>query len=394
MELKTHVDFDNTEVAFSAKTDSKLRKANFLFSVVNNPTLSLISTGAVRIALALRLPISWIIRNTVFEHFCGGETMNESDETINELSAFNVKTVLDYSVEGKDAEEDFDRTAEETLRTIEKASGNGDMAFCVFKPTGLASQDLLEKIQLKKALSDSEKLRWEKVKDRFDRVCKTGYENNVPVLIDAEDSWIQNPIDELVMDLMQKYNVNRAIVFNTYQMYRWQSIHSLKDHFKMAEEGGFYFGAKLVRGAYMEKERERAKEKGYKDPIHPDKEATDRDYNAAQEFCVEHSERIYLFSGSHNEYSNYFLTHLIEKYGLPNNDPRIYFGQLYGMGDHISFNLAAKGYNVAKYVPYGPIRSVMPYLFRRAEENTSVKGQSSRELNLIRKEIRRRKSKI
>lgn len=392
MELKTFVDFDNTEVAFSTKSDKKLRKANFLFSVVNNPTLSLISTGMVKIGLAIRLPIAWIIKNTVFDHFCGGETMNESDDTINELAASNIKTVLDYSVEGKDREEDFERTAAETLRTIEKASGNPNMAFCVFKPTGLASQVLLEKIQLGIELNDDEKTRWENVKTRFDKVCKAGFENNVPVLIDAEDSWIQDPIDNLVMDLMLKYNTKQAIVFNTYQMYRWQSIETLKSHFKMAEENNFYFGAKLVRGAYMEKERERAKEKGYQDPINPTKEATDNHYNEAQEFCVQHADRTYLFSGSHNEYSNYFLTHLIEKYSLEKGDPKVYFGQLYGMGDHISFNLAAKGYNVAKYVPYGPIRAVMPYLFRRAEENTSVKGQSSRELNLIRKEIQRRKS--
>lgn len=392
MDLKAHVDFDNTEIAFSSKSNKRLLKARLLFQVVNHPFLSAISTGVVKVALALKLPIAWAIKPTVFEHFCGGETIKESAGSIDELASFGIKTVLDYSVEGEDSEKDFDRTMEETLRTIEMASKNNNMAFCVFKPTGVASQKLMGKIQSGVQLTEDEDGQWARAKNRFNSICKAGYENKTPILIDAEDTWIQDPIDQVTLDLMRSYNRETAIVFNTYQLYKKSALEDLKNHYAIAKNEGFILGAKLVRGAYMEKERERAQKEGYPDPINTTKENTDRDYNRALDFCIENIENIHLFSGSHNEYSNYYLTVLIEKYNLQHNDPRIFFGQLYGMGDHISFNLAKAGYNVAKYVPYGPVRSVMPYLFRRAEENTSVKGQSSRELTLIRKEIVRRKS--
>ena len=393
MDLKTHVDFDNTEVAFSSKSDRRLFKARLLFWVVNHPFLAAISTGLVRIAIFLGLPINWIIKATVFEHFCGGETISESEGSIAELASYNIKTILDYSVEGEDSEEDFEATMKETLRTIEMAAQNSNMAFCVFKPTGLASQVIMEKVQLGKNLTEEEGKNWQKAMERFDTICRAGFGNDVPILIDAEDTWIQNPIDVLTLDLMRKYNRETAIVFNTYQLYKKKALEDLKRDCETARIENFILGAKLVRGAYMEKERERAEEKGYPDPINKSKEETDNDYNAALEFCIENIGRLHLFSGSHNEYSNYYLTHLMEKHSLLKNDKRIFFGQLYGMGDHISFNLAAAGYNVAKYVPFGPVKSVMPYLFRRAAENTSVKGQSSRELTLIRKETLRRKSR-
>jgi len=392
MDLKTYVDFDNTEVAFSSKSNRKLFKARLLFWVVNHPFLAAISTGLVRVAIFFGLPVNWIIKPTVFEHFCGGETIKESEGSIAELASFNIKTILDYSVEGEDSEEDFETTKRETLRTIKKAAQNSNMAFCVFKPTGLASQIIMEKVQLRKNLTDEEGRNWQKAAERFDAICNAASEMKIPILIDAEDSWIQDPIDKLAMDLMRKYNRETAIVFNTYQLYKKNALQDLKRDCERARTEKFFLGAKLVRGAYMEKERERAEEKGYPDPINESKEDTDRDYNAALEFCIENIGQLYLFSGSHNEYSNYYLTLLMEKQGLAKNDKRIFFGQLYGMGDHISFNLAAAGYNVAKYVPFGPVKSVMPYLFRRAEENTSVKGQSSRELTLIRKETLRRKS--
>lgn len=391
MEPRPQLSFEDTSVAFSYKSDAELKKANFIFSLVNHPSISKLATSSVKFAFAVRLPVKGIIKKTAFNHFCGGETIEEAEATIQRLAKFGVGTILDYSVEGEETEEGFDKTTAETMLTIEKAHKSKHIPFCVFKVTGLAAFALLEKIQAKEKLSVVEEAAFEKVKDRVNRICGKAAEYRIPVLVDAEETWIQNPIDDLAYAMMEKYNRTEAIVFNTYQLYRTASLQNLKDAYAAADRGNYYIGAKVVRGAYMEKERARAEKFGYANPIQPTKEGSDEAFNAAIEFCVEKRDRISVMCGSHNEHSNLLLAQLLDTYGISHHDKRFWFAQLYGMSDNISFNLAKAGYNVAKYVPYGPVKSVMPYLFRRANENTSVAGQSSRELILIRKELKRRK---
>jgi proline dehydrogenase len=391
MEIEPAVRFDDTQVAFSYKSDRELRKANFIFSLVNNPIVSSIATGAARLALAMHLPVKGMIRSTVFEHFCGGETIAESKNTIDKLARFHIGTILDYSVEGATTEQGFESTTEEVLRTVERAAGNKDIPFCVFKVTGIGRSALLEKIQAGQELAAAEKNEFEQLRKRVDHICSQAARNEVRVLIDAEESWIQNPIDALADEMMRKYNTSQAIVFNTYQMYRADMERNLRNDFHDAVANNYFLGVKLVRGAYMEKEAARAVKLGYSNPIQPAKEATDEAFNRSLSFCLDNKQRVSIMCGSHNEYSNKLLTVLMQKHGMKPSDKRVWFGQLLGMSDHISFNLAQAGYNVAKYVPYGPIAAVMPYLIRRAQENTSVAGQSSRELALIRKEVQRRR---
>ena len=385
--------FENTELAFASKTDWQLKKAYYLFKIVNNNTMASMATFSANLGLSLHLPIKGMIKATVFEHFCGGETIEECQVTSKRMAKYNVGSILDYSVEGKDSEEAFDNALAETLKTIANAKDNPAVPYCVFKPTGIGSSLLMEKIQLGEELSDSETAAFDRIKDRYETLSKAAYDNDVRLLIDAEDSWYQETIDNLLYDLMEKYNKKRAIVFNTYQMYRWESLDNIKKAHQMANDKGFFLGAKLVRGAYMEVERERAEEKGYKDPICVDKEATDKSYDDGLRYCVDNIANVELFNGTHNEQSNFFLVDLMTKAGLERNDPRIWSVQLFGMSDNISFILADAGYNVAKYLPYGPIKHVMPYLIRRAKENTSVGGQSSRELVMLSDEMRRRKNK-
>ena len=393
MEQSLSNPFNDTQVAFEAKSDKALRKANWMFTAINNPFISQVSTGAVKIALALHLPIKGIIKNTVFEHFCGGETIEESLQTVNELGKYHIGTILDYSVEGGESEEGFDSTRDEILRTIETAKNNEHIPFCVFKTTGLANTPILQKIQAGIELTPAETERFDRVRARVLDICQAGYDAGVPILMDAEESWIQKPIDDLAYEMMERFNKERPVVYNTYQMYRKDMLQNLRNAFHYAAMNSYYLGAKLVRGAYMEKERERAEEKGYPSPIHETKQDTDDHFNQGLAFCIDNKQRVSLICGSHNEYSNYYLTVLLDKYSMKRNDPRVWFSQLYGMSDNISFNLSKEGYNVVKYVPYGPVKHVMPYLFRRAQENTSVAGQSSRELMMIRNEIARRGSK-
>ncbi len=387
------VSFADTSIAFAYKSDKELKKSYLLFLSINNPLLTKSGANIVKLGLKLKLPIEGIIRRTVFEQFCGGESIDECDRTIAQLAKYNIKAILDYAAEAESGEGNADLVMEEILKTVEKATDNPNIPFCVFKPTALASVPLLEKIQLGQELTPDEKEEFERVRQRFDAIAKACYKNNVQLYIDSEYSYIQDPIDMLVDELMEKFNLKKAVVFNTYQMYRVGMLDNLKAAFERGMEKGYYVGAKLVRGAYMERERERAEEKGYEDPIMPDKESTDAQYNDALRFCIQNIDRMELCSGSHNENSNYLLVDLIEEHGLQKNDKRIYFAQLYGMSDHISFNLAYAGFNVVKYVPYGPVHTVMPYLFRRAEENTAIAGQSSRELELIKKELKRRRLK-
>ena len=390
--LPTQVTFDDTKVAFSYKSDQDLRQSYWLFTAINAPWLTNVGTKLAKFALKVKLPIEGILRKTIFDQFCGGETIASCQSTIEQLAQHRVRTILDYSVEGEKSRVGYDEATEEILRTIEAARTTDDLPFSVFKVSGIADVNLLAKIQQKKPLTDDEQVVYERIRNRMDRLCSAAAQAGARILIDGEESWIQGAIDDLADEMMQRYNQERVVVYNTYQMYRRETLANLKKAFQRAATYGYLLGAKLVRGAYMEKERERAEERGYPDPIHPTKEATDDAFNQALLYCINNKQRLWLMCGSHNEYSNQYLTVLMEKHGLPPNDLRVYFAQLYGMSDNISFNLAAAGYNVAKYVPYGPVRLVMPYLFRRAEENTSVAGQSSRELRMVQQELKRRRS--
>ena len=385
--------FNNTEVAFSLKSDTELDRAYFLFKMIASEPLVRIGTAVTNFALKAHLPVDGLIRATVFDHFCGG--VNELDclSVVDKLYTKGVSSVLDYSVEGKEEEAQFDAALEMTLKTIEFAKEREAIPFAVFKPTGLGRLDLYTKVGEKQPLSSEEQVEWNKVVERFELVGKTAHDKDVALLIDAEESWMQDAADDLVEDMMRKYNKEKVIVFSTLQMYRWDRLDYLKALHEKAKTEGFYIGMKLVRGAYMEKEHERAKEKGYPTPICASKQATDDNYDAAVDYMMKHIDKMAIFAGTHNEESSYKLMEMLKANNIHISDPRIWFGQLYGMSDNISYNLAAHGYNVAKYLPFGPVRDVMPYLIRRAEENTSVAGQTSRELNLLKTERERRKLK-
>lgn len=386
------VSFDNTEIAFSGKSDRELNRAHLLFKLVGSPTLVEIGKAALKLGLWLHLPIKGIIRSTVFNQFCGGEHITDCETTIERLHASGIHTLLDYSAEGKETTADFENAANETIATIRIAHQDDRVPFAVFKPTGIIPHRLLAKKNAGAALNQKESEEWEQAMQRVDQICQAGKENNVPVFIDAEETWFQDAIDRMAEGLMVKYNRERAMVYNTIQLYRKDRLQYLKDSLKHANENGYKLGMKLVRGAYMEKERDRAKEQGYPSPIHETKADTDRDYDLALKFCVENHPHIEMIAGTHNEKSSKYLTQLMAEKNLAVDDPRIFFSQLYGMSDNISYNLAANHYNVVKYVPYGPILEVMPYLIRRAEENTSIAGQTGRELTLIIKEKTRRRS--
>ncbi|MEO9571665.1 MAG: proline dehydrogenase family protein [Polaribacter sp.] len=383
--------FDNTEVAFALKSDSQLERAYFLFKMIQSQPMVKIGSAVTNFALKAHLPIEGLIRSTVFDHFCGGVTEDDCLPIIDNMyKKGNVHSVLDYSVEGKEEEASFDAALEKILRIISFCEEKKSIPFAVFKPTGFGRFALYQKLTEGESLTELEQEEWSRVVDRFHAVCKLAVAKDVPLLIDAEESWMQKAADELIEELMATYNTEKAIVFNTLQMYRHDRMEYLKDLHQKAQQNGFYIGMKVVRGAYMEKERERAEEKGYPSPICTDKQATDINYDTAIKYMMEH-QKMALFAGTHNEDSSYLLMQLAKEYQIKEDDKRLWFGQLFGMSDHISYNLADQGYNVAKYLPFGPVRDVMPYLIRRAEENTSVAGQTSRELNLLKTERKRRK---
>ncbi len=384
--------FDDTEIAFESRSDSALRKTHFVFSSMSKPWMVKIGTFLTSFALRIRFPVKKIIKSTIFEQFCGGESISDCQKTIDSLGQYNVQTILDYSVEGQEREESFDHTKEEALKVADYAKNNPNIPFCVVKMTGLGSRSLMSKVQAGEALSGQEKRHFENIRNRAEEIARRASDNGLKFMIDAEESWIQDVIDDIVHDLMLKFNKESSIVYNTFQFYRHEALENMKQAFSKITGAGCYYAAKLVRGAYMETERERAQEMGYVDPIQPDKEATDRDYNLAQEFILDNIDRFSVCTGTHNEHSSAAMVNLIRKKGLEKNDERVYFAQLLGMSDNISFKLAKGGYNVAKYVPYGPVEKVLPYLFRRAEENTSIAGQSSREFMLVKKEIKRREA--
>ena len=392
MEPTDPVTFENTRIAFANKTDKGLQRAYWLFKIINNNFLVSIGPVMLQMARGIGLPVLGIIKKTLYKQFVGGENIQECNPTIEKLAKYNVGTILDFAVEGATTAKDFDHTANEVIATINRSAGDLAIPFSVFKPSGIMRFSLAEKINNKQALNADEEQEWQITRQRFEKICRHGFEKDVPVFVDAEESWVQNTIDELVEEMMIKYNQKKAVIYNTIQLYRHDRLEFLKKSHEKAQAGNYFLGMKLVRGAYMEKERKRAEKLSYKDPIQPNKEATDRDYNAAQEYCIKNIDRISFCSGTHNENSCKLLAASIIKNKINKKDSRVYFSQLLGMSDHISFNLADKGYNVAKYVPYGPVKAVIPYLTRRAQENTSIAGQMGRELKLIIKEIKRRKS--
>lgn len=383
--------FDNTEVAFRQKTNAELKKAFWLFKMIGSNFLTKVGPPITNFFLNIGLPVQGAIKATIFQQFCGGETIAECDKAIAQLAKGGVGTILDYSVEGEEEEIVFDNTCQEIIRTILRADGDLNIPITVFKITGIGRFGLLERLDAKKTLSPAEQTEFEKVRLRCEMICRTAFDKGVPVMIDAEETWIQDTIDDLALDMMRKFNKERIIVYNTYQMYRHDKLADMKADHLIAKAAGFILGVKMVRGAYMEKERKRAAEMGYPSPIQPDKASSDRDYNESLRYCVDHIEEIAIVCGTHNEDSSRLLTYLLDEKKIPHNHPHVYFAQLLGMSDNLSFNLADAGYNVAKYVPYGPIKAVMPYLFRRAQENTSVAGQTGRELGLIERELKRRK---
>ena len=387
------LDFQDTDTAFADKSDAELKEKCRLFKLLNSPFLNAVGTLSARLALALGLPVEGLIKHTIFEQFCGGETVEECEQTIIELGRSNIGTILDYAVEGKASEGAFDDTKDEIIRTIERAKDDPNIPFAVFKVTGIAPLGTLERLSAKKRLDAKSQAKCERIHNRIDEICQCAYSIGQPVFIDAEDSWIQDAIDRMATEMMEKYNLERPLIFNTLQLYRTDRLEYLKEARRQAKSDGYLLAVKLVRGAYMEKERARAAEMEYPSPIHPDKESTDRDYDAAIDYCLDHLDDIAFVAGTHNEQSTQMLAQKMHDRGIPENHPHIFFSQLYGMGDNLSYVLAKNNYNVSKYVPYGPVKDAVPYLIRRAHENSSAAGQVSRELDLISNELRRRNSR-
>jgi len=386
--------FEDTQIAFEAKSDFQLKKAYWIFATMNQNWLVKLGTFFIKLLLFLHFPIKKLIKISIFQQFCGGETIKDCESTILKLGKSNIGTILDYSVEGEENEKSFQKTKEEIILTILKAKQDLHIPFAVFKLTGIFKSELLEAYQTEAGIqTEEEDAEFQHSKEILLEICQKAYDEKIKLFIDAEESWIQNSIDELTYEMMEKFNQSETIIFNTFQMYRTDMLENLKKITAIAQEKGFTLGAKLVRGAYIEKERLRAHEDEYSEPIHKDKIDTDRDFDAAIQFCVENLNIIKFCIGTHNEISCKLLCKLMEHQNLPRNHESIFFAQLLGMSDNISYTLAKLGYNVAKYVPYGPVESVMPYLFRRAEENTSIAGQTSREFSLLQKEVLRRKKK-
>ncbi len=384
--------FDNTQYAFESKSDAELQRAYYLFKLIGNSTLTNLGTVFFKLPFAVHIPfVKTSIRGTIYKQFVGGETAEQGVQVAKQLYKYGVSSILDYSVEGQTEEADFDHVKDVMFGLIDMAKNNPEIPFVVFKPTAFGRIALFEKVGKKETLTADEEKAWQNIRSRFETVCREGFEKDVNIMVDAEETWMQDAADELTDEMMVKYNVKRPVIWNTLQMYRHDRLEYMKKMYEKADREGYFLGYKIVRGAYMEKERARALEENYPSPIQPNKAASDRDYDNALRFVVEHKERFGLFAGSHNEDSCALLIQLMQEHNIQPSDRNFWFGQLYGMSDNISFNLAHMKYNIAKYLPYGPIKEVMPYLIRRAQENTSVAGQTGRELGLIEKELKRRK---
>ncbi len=387
-----NLNFDDTAIAFSDKSTTELKKKYQLFKIINSPLLSSLGTKLTELAFRLRLPVKGIVKRTIFAQFCGGETIEECEPTILKLGESNIGTILDYSVEGKSSEAVFERTKAEIYRTITRAKEDENVPFAVFKVTGLASFETLERVSAGKELLKNDRTDWDNAKARVTELCEYAHSIDQPIFIDAEESWIQDAVDGLATEMMEKYNREKPIIYNTIQLYRHDRLAFLKQSHDKAKKDGYILAVKLVRGAYMEKERERAEEMDYPSPIQPDKAATDRDFDEAVKYCLDNVENIAFVAGTHNEESVRKMSAMLEKKGIEPNHPHVFFSQLYGMSDNLSYVLAKNKFNVSKYVPYGAVKDVIPYLTRRAQENTAVMGQVSRELDLISKELKRRKA--
>ncbi len=404
---QTKISFDNTEYAFAAKSNAELKKANFLFGIMGKPWLVSAALKITPLAIKWHIPFTkTLIRKTIFKQFVGGETLEETAKVADKLEHYNVQVILDYGVEGKEGEENFEYARDEFKKVIDYAATQPNIPFMSVKVTGFARFSLLEKLdaamhnatgtlmkrylQAVDLLTDIEREEWHKIRLRTQQLCEAGNKKNIGVLIDAEETWIQDPVDALTILMMDIFNKEKAVIYNTIQLYRHDRFQFLIDSHTAAVERNFIFGIKLVRGAYMEKERNRAAEMNYPSPIQPNKESCDADFNGAVEFCIDHLDKIAVIVASHNEYSNLYTTQLLDKKGFPHNHPHVHFSQLFGMSDNITFNLAKSGCSVSKYLPFGPIKDVIPYLMRRAQENSSVSGQTGRELVLIKKEMQRR----
>lgn len=384
------LDFQDTATAFEDKSDAELKEKYRIFKLLNSPFLNALGTRSAKLALSLGLPVEGLIKSTIFEQFCGGETIEECHSVINRLGDAGIGTILDYSIEGRSREEDFDETKDEIIRTVKRAKDDPKIPFAVFKVSGIAPLGTLQRLSAKKKLDAKSQTKCEHLTARVNEICEYAYSIGQPVFIDAEESWIQDAIDRLTTEMMERYNLETPIVYNTVQLYRTDRLQYLREARRQARSDGYIYAVKLVRGAYMEKERERAAEEGYPSPIHPDKESTDRDYNSAVDYCIDHLDDVSFVAGTHNEKSTQYLVRRMHDLGVPADHKHVYFSQLYGMSDNLSYVLAKNGYNVSKYVPYGPIKDVVPYLTRRAEENSAVTGQMSRELELISREMKRR----
>jgi proline dehydrogenase len=406
--MSAPISFDNTEIAFAHFSNAELKQAHRLFSLMGKPWLVRLGSKMAPWSIRAGLPVNGLIRQTIYRQFVGGETLEQTIPVAKKLGEYHVEVILDYGVEGKEGEESYDHACEEFIRVIRFASTQPNIPFMSVKITGMARFSLLEKLDALMHAADANSLvkrynaaleqlsldemhEWQRVHERVKKICEVASESKIGFLVDAEETWIQDPVDALVMVLMDQYNKNRVVLYNTIQLYRHDRLSFLIQSFEAARDRNFILGAKLVRGAYMEKERKRAEEKGYPSPIQPEKQSTDRDYNEAIRFCLDHLDQIGVIIASHNEYSNLLATQILQQKGFPLNHSHVYFSQLYGMSDNITFNLARAGCSVSKYLPFGPIRDVVPYLMRRAQENTSVGGQTSRELTLIKKEMKRRK---
>lgn len=386
--------FNNTQIAFADKSDSQLRKAFWMFKLIEQPALTSLGTNVLNFAVHHNFPFAGnIVKATLFEQFCGGETRDESLKVVKQMFKRGVGSIFDYSIEGKEEEATFDAVCTEIKDIVKFSVGNPALPFIVFKPTAFGRIGIYEEVGKGVELSSSQKAEWERVVKRFDEVCKMCFENNKKVMIDAEETWMQKAADHLVEEMMEKYNQEKPIVWNTIQMYRTGRLEYMAENLQRAKEKGYFIGYKIVRGAYMEKERDRAKEMNYPDPIQPTKEASDINYNSAIDFVLANLDKVSAFFGTHNEKSTELVMDKMAAKGISSDDNRIYFGQLYGMSDNITYALSDKKYNVAKYLPYGPVKDVVPYLTRRAQENTSVAGQTGRELGLIQKELDRRKGR-
>lgn len=387
-----HINFDNTEIAFANKSNKELKKTSRLFKLMSNNLLTKLLSSVGLIAVKYNLPFArYAVKQTIYEQFCGGETLLDCQTAIDKLYENNALTILDYGAEGKSTPEEHDEVKDQIIQSVQLAAANNSVPVVVCKISGIADNGLLERLQESEERSVEDQKDYEKLYERLDEICKIGHELGVGIFIDAEESWMQITIDKLAIEMMSKYNREKVIVYNTYQLYRHDKLAQMKADYKISQSEGYLFGAKVVRGAYMEKERSRAEEMNYESPIQKDKAATDSDYNEAIKFCVKNYETIGSCCATHNEKSSLYQAELIEEMGLDKTHPHLNFSQLYGMSDQITFNLASAGYNVGKYVVYGPVREVIPYLIRRAQENTSVTGEMGRELKFIQTEMKRRK---